>query len=85
LDGTTKAVCAGTLAGAVDGTSTTTSVTTTVTGTDYLRFNVPITAGSEKLATPNPTACSGAAANINTKSLAVVGLIVATVAGFLGA
>ncbi|OIW23848.1 hypothetical protein CONLIGDRAFT_637090 [Coniochaeta ligniaria NRRL 30616] len=84
LAGTTAANCSATVAATLGGTSTVTSTTTAVSGTDYYRFDVAITGGAEK--TASPTACkSSGAAGLSAKAVAVWGLIGAIgVAGFLG-
>ncbi|KAL2131060.1 hypothetical protein VTI74DRAFT_5599 [Chaetomium olivicolor] len=52
LRGTTEAVCTATVGGSVDKTTTSASVTSTLSGTDYYRFDVAITGGAEKTASP---------------------------------
>jgi len=87
LRGTTAAVCTATLGGAVAGTTTSASVSGTLSGTDYYRFDVAITAGAEK--TASPTGQCGAAgakgSGASTKAVAMWGLVgVVGVASLLG-
>ncbi|KAI1863418.1 uncharacterized protein JN550_009529 [Neoarthrinium moseri] len=85
LSGTTAAVCTPTFGLSVDKTSTQTSATTTMSGSEYYRFDVPITAGAEKTASAT-NACSNAASGLNTRSMAMWALTgVVGLAGFLAA
>lgn len=59
-----------TLKATVSGTSTSSSLTETLTGASYYRFDVAITGGAEK--TASPTACAkSAATNVNPRSMLV--------------
>jgi len=84
LQGTTQAVCSASVGGNVGRTTTATSATSTVAGTSYVRFDVAITGGAEKLA--NPTAqCKAPSSGASTKAVAVWGLVgVVGVASLLG-
>ncbi|KAK1750082.1 hypothetical protein QBC47DRAFT_418385 [Echria macrotheca] len=56
LASTTKAVCSGALGGTVNGQSTTISLpASTRTGSEVYYYNVAITGGAEKTASPKPT------------------------------
>jgi hypothetical protein len=57
LQGTTAAVCQITISGAVGGQTISTATSATASGADYYRYNVPITAGAEKTASPGT--CAG--------------------------
>jgi hypothetical protein len=74
LDGTTKAVCNGTVSATASGQTTQTTVTATATGTDVYWFNVPITAGAEK--TASPSQCNkSAASGLNMKGATALALL----------
>ncbi|KAI1307726.1 hypothetical protein F5Y03DRAFT_114574 [Xylaria venustula] len=73
LDGTTKAICVGTAVLSVDGEQNSNTGTTTYTDAATRRFDVSITAGNDKLA--NPTGKCSAASNINTRAVALWGLL----------
>ncbi|KAK3721782.1 hypothetical protein LTR37_002947 [Vermiconidia calcicola] len=65
LDGTTLAVCSASIGASADGMSTSGTTTITRSGTDVHYFQVPITAGANKLpgsASCTSTASTGAAA-----------------------
>lgn len=84
LEGTTKAVCGATIKASAQGTSTSTNTTATATGTDVYWFDVAITAGAEKTASPTQCAKS-AASGLNVRGVAVMALLGALgVGAFLG-
>lgn len=60
LRGTTDAICEGTVSVSVDGTTSWQDATSTWYGSMYHRFDVAITAGADKLATPTGECSSGA-------------------------
>lgn len=80
LAGTTAATCTGTLKATVPGTSTSTTVTLVLQTPSYYRYDVEITAGAEKTASPSGTcAKKSAAVGLNTKTMALWAM-----AGFAG-
>jgi len=68
LAGTTAAACAVTLGGTVDGTVTSTSTIASLASSnyDYFRYDVTLTAGAEKTASPTATNCNVRAAPAET-------------------
>ena len=76
LGGTTAATCTATAELEASGTSTSGTTVSTLSGTDYYRFNVAITGGAEKTASATATcAAKGAAANRNTRKVAIWALV----------
>ncbi|KAE9369692.1 hypothetical protein N431DRAFT_413964 [Stipitochalara longipes BDJ] len=72
LAGTTAAACTGTLKATAESSTVSTSTVETLSGSDYYRFNVEITGGSEKTANPTATCrAKGAATSLNTKKMAM--------------
>ncbi|KAK5657208.1 hypothetical protein OQA88_3266 [Cercophora sp. LCS_1] len=65
LEGTTRAACTATIGGNVQGTSTTVSVSTTYTGARVYKYDVTITGGAEKTASPKPTCAAAPSGNGN--------------------
>ncbi len=72
LAGKTAATCTATIAGSVKGKKYSTSTTVTYAHASALHFDVSVTGGNEKLA--SPTACSGAP-GVNTRALAFWGFL----------
>ncbi|KAK4164364.1 hypothetical protein QBC43DRAFT_50025 [Cladorrhinum sp. PSN259] len=75
LQGTTRAVCSGTIGGSVDKTTTSVSTTVTYTGASYRRYDVAITAGAEKTASPSAECKAAGSSGASTKGVAVWGLV----------
>ncbi|KAK4120564.1 hypothetical protein N657DRAFT_579689 [Parathielavia appendiculata] len=80
LRGTTQAVCTAMIGGSVDKTTTSASLSTTISGADYYRFDVAITGGAEKTASPSaqcnaPPASGPSGSGASTKAVAIWGLI----------
>ncbi|TVY78151.1 hypothetical protein LSUE1_G007855 [Lachnellula suecica] len=79
--GTTAAACTETVQATVDNTKTTTTTTATLSGTDYHHFNVAITGGAEKTASPTGKVPTNAAARPMAKKMAIWGLVGVVAAG----
>jgi hypothetical protein len=74
LEGTTMAACNATVKASASGKSTQSVVTSTATGTNVYWFDVPITAGAEK--TASPSQCSkSAASGLNMKGATALALL----------
>lgn len=72
LGGTTAATCTATAIASVDGKSTSGTVTTILTGASYRRYDVEITGGAEKTASPLATCgAKSAGARVNAKARAI--------------
>lgn len=74
LAGTTAATCTATAKVTASTSSTSTTSTETLSGTDYYRFNVAITGGAEKTASPAATCSStkaSAATSFSSKKVAI--------------
>ncbi|KAI1273666.1 hypothetical protein F5Y07DRAFT_402092 [Xylaria sp. FL0933] len=78
LDGTTAATCTATIQGSAQGQKYSTAATVTYTDAATLRFDVSVTGGNDKLA--SPTGKCSSASNINTRAVAFWGFL-----GALGA
>jgi hypothetical protein len=74
LDGTTKAVCTATVKASASKKTTSSVTSSTATGSNVYWFNVPITAGAEKTASPSQCAKS-AASGLNMKSATALALL----------
>lgn len=73
LQGTSQAVCRITMGGSLGKNTTWTATTTTYIGNQYRLYDVPITAGAEKLA--SPTAECKSASGASTKAVALWTLV----------
>lgn len=76
LAGTTSAKCTALLKATASTSKTSSTVVETLTGATYYRFDVAITGGAEK--TASPTACAtkkGAAASVSPKKTVVWALV----------
>lgn len=80
LAGTTQAICTVTLGGSLNKDTTSRSATTTYSGSRVWRYDVAITAGAEKLA--SPAACTSKPASNSNSGASVKGV---TVWGLVGA
>lgn len=74
LAGTTRATCTATLAGEAQGQKYSTSSVLTYTQAATLHFDVPVTAGNQKLANPTGT-CSNGASGLSARAVALWGLL----------
>lgn len=74
LNGTTQAVCTATVKATADKKTTSTATVSTATGSRVYWFDVPITAGAEKTASPSQCTKS-AAAGLNMKGATALALL----------
>ncbi|KAI1160947.1 hypothetical protein F5B18DRAFT_471021 [Nemania serpens] len=74
LDGTTAATCTATVKGSAQGQTYSTAGVVTYTNAALRHYDVAITGGGEKLVNPTGT-CSAAAGVVNTRAVALWGLL----------
>ena len=75
LQGTTAADCHASLYISAEGQSTAAATESLLTGTDYHRFNVAITAGATKTASPSGSYKSGAMATADSRAIGVMAVV----------
>ncbi|KIM96187.1 hypothetical protein OIDMADRAFT_183587 [Oidiodendron maius Zn] len=77
LQGTTAADCHASVYISAEGQSTSTAIESTLTGTDYHRFNVAITGGATKTASPSGSYKSGAMATADSRAIVAMAAVCA--------